>query len=308
MSQPLQQPVRSGLATAPHEYHHLQRGPRFAWWRPPLALVTAMALLIAAAVLLAGAAYLFGLGDEIDAAFSTDEITPGPFAVGNLIIALLIPVCLLASRIVHRTRSGTLTSVTGSFRWGWFLRCSALLVPVYAVYVALDLLLDPPESARPAEWALLMLLVLTTTPLQAAGEEYLFRGTIMQNIGASFRNSAFALAVASGFSVLLFASAHGSADTWIFLDLAVFGAACCFLAWRTGGLEAPIALHAINNMVGMYGSLLFGGWGEGFVDENSQGDPQDLILTLAVCAVALPLMSRLAARYGIGRQALPAPA
>jgi membrane protease YdiL (CAAX protease family) len=303
MSQPMQDAEAVAPAPAPHEYHQLLRGPRYGWWRPPLAIGLALGLIVGAFFLLGLASFLFGFDDQLDALLDTQEMSPGAFALGNLVIAGLIPACLIATRVVHRVRAGLLSSVAGRFRWNWFLRCCALLVPVYAAYVALDLLLDPPESSRHMDWALLLLLVLATTPLQAAGEEYLFRGMILQNIGGSFRNAAFGLAIAAIVSVLVFASAHGSADPWIFLDLAVFGAACCVLAWRTGGIEAPIALHVINNVLGMCGSLLIGGWEEGFVDETSQGKPLDLLLTLLACGVIVPLMLRLATRHGIARAA-----
>lgn len=49
-------------------------------------------------------------------------------------------------------------------------------------------------------------------------------------------------------SSALFASLHGY--SWAGLvDVFAFGAAMGFLAVRTGGLEAPIALHVVNNVV-----------------------------------------------------------
>ena len=168
-------------------------------------------------------------------------------------------------------------------------------------YVALDLVLHPPAEPRPAQWALLLLLVALSTPAQAAGEEYLFRGLILQNVGGYFRNARAGLVFASVLSVVVFTAAHGSADPWIVVDLAFGAAACCYLAWRTGGLEAPVALHAINNVFGMTGSILFGGWNEGFVDEYSQGRPQEALLSLVVCSASVLLIRWLADRHGIAR-------
>jgi uncharacterized protein len=49
--------------------------------------------------------------------------------------------------------------------------------------------------------------------------------------------------------VLLFVAGHGTADPWAVADLTVFAVACCWLTFRTGGLEAAIVLHAVNNVV-----------------------------------------------------------
>ena len=49
----------------------------------------------------------------------------------------------------------------------------------------------------------------------------------------------------------LFALAHGAQDAWLFGDRFAFALVASWLAWRTGGLEAPIALHVANNLVSL---------------------------------------------------------
>lgn len=280
-------------------YHHLLRGPRFTGWRASLtfALAIGFAMLSATAVL--GVATALGADAAIEAVIEGNEMNPPGFAFGNLVLALLIPSALLATRVAHGRGAGRLSSVAGRIRWRWLLRCMAVLLPLFMVYVAADLVIDRPDDGMHPQWAMLMLIILVSTPLQAAGEEYFVRGLILQNVGGLFADPRFAAGMACVPAVLVFAAAHGSADPWIFLDLAIFGAACTLLALRTGGLEAPIALHAINNMVGMIAALLFGGWMEGFVDVDSVGQPRDPLLTLLACAIAVPLLLRLARRAGI---------
>jgi hypothetical protein len=153
---------------------------------------------------------------------------------------------------------------------------------------------------------LLLLMVLISTPVQAAGEEYLFRGLLMQNVGAWFRHPTVALVMTTALSTGLFAAAHGSSDVWVLLDLAVFALANCILIWRTGGIEAAVVLHAANNMVGMIGTIFLGGWAEGFVDDNSVGKPEDLLLTILVTSVTVPLVLRAAKRNGVQSAYQPA--
>ncbi|MFT3862498.1 lysostaphin resistance A-like protein [Micropruina sp.] len=81
-------------------------------------------------------------------------------------------------------------------------------------------------------------------PLQAAGEEYLFRGLLMQAIGHWLRAPVWGLLL----SVPLFVFGH-SYDAWGLASIGVFAAVATWLTWRTGGLEAAIAMHAVNNAV-----------------------------------------------------------
>lgn len=281
-------------------YQQLLRGPRFSWWRALLVFALALAFMVAAFSLTTLAMMALGLEHHLEAMLEGDQMSPVTFGIGNLVLAALIPFAMLSSRIAHgRGAAGALSSVAGRIRWTWLLRCMALLTPLFALYVGLDLLLDPPGEPQHPEWALLLVLILFTTPLQAAGEEYFARGLILQNVGSFFADRRLAAVAAAIPSVLLFAAAHGSADPWIFVDLAIFGTACTVLALRTGGLEAPIALHAINNVVGMIATVLIGGWNAGFVGPGSEGKPMEPLLTLVACGIAVPLILRLAARHGL---------
>ena len=87
-------------------------------------------------------------------------------------------------------------------------------------------------------------VILFTTPLQAVGEEYVFRGYLMQALGSLFGTWVAVIAPA-----LLFALAHGLQNFPLFFDRFAFGLVAGYLVVRTGGLEAGIALHVLNNYV-----------------------------------------------------------
>jgi membrane protease YdiL (CAAX protease family) len=288
------------------DYPHLMRGPRFAWWRSLLALPLAALFALALMLGIFGILSLAGQGHVLSQAFDGDDMNPVSFGVGNLVIGCLIPATMLATRIMHGVRPGFVSSVAGSFRWGWTMRCAAIMVPLYILVFALDQLINGTQGSVPAQQGLLVLMVLISTPVQSAGEEYLFRGLLMQNVGAWFRHPTVALVATTALSTGLFALAHGSTDIWVLLDLGVFALACCILIWRTGGIEASVVLHTVNNMVGMVGTIFLGGWEEGFVDETSVGKPQDLLLTVLVTSIAVPLVLRAAHRHGIQRLYQPA--
>src|SRR5690606_14508083 len=121
---------------------------------------------------------------------SLDFNNPVTFAGQNLFLAALIPIAGLATWIAHGIRPGFVSSVVGRFRWGWFAWCVLVIVPLWLVYVfAAALVLDGGETVidtagRPSTWVVLLVLTFLTTPIQAAGEEYVFRGWLMQQVGA----------------------------------------------------------------------------------------------------------------------------
>jgi uncharacterized protein len=248
-----------------------------------------------------------GFGEAASASFEDGELTPGAFVFMNLGLASLIPACMLATRIAGGMPAGHVSSVVGRLRWHWAWRCTLITVPVYLACVLLGLLVEGPEGAIPAQQALLLLAIIATTPLQAAGEEYFFRGLLLQHVGACFRHPEVALVASTLVTTTLFTAAHGSADVWIVIDLALGSIAACILIWRTGGLEAAIVLHAVNNVVGMSSTVLFGGWAEGFVGPESQGEPLDPLVTLVVMAVVVPLLLREAGKQGVARHYIAPP-
>ena len=100
------------------------------------------------------------------------------------------------------------------------------------------------------------LLTLLLIPIQAATEELVMRGYLMQAIGLRTRAPWLPLL----FSAVVFAMLHGmnpemGAYGWpiMFLSYLSMGLLLGWIAWRTAGLEAAMGLHIANNI---YASLL----------------------------------------------------
>jgi membrane protease YdiL (CAAX protease family) len=87
-------------------------------------------------------------------------------------------------------------------------------------------------------------LICVLVPFQAAGEEFAFRGLGMQAFGAWFRWPLVGILVPT----VGFAFAH-SYNAWGRIDVAALGVSFAFLTWRTGGLEAGVVAHVVNNVV-----------------------------------------------------------
>lgn len=81
----------------------------------------------------------------------------------------------------------------------------------------------------------------------------------------------------------------------------MFAVAAVLLTWRTGGLEAAVALHVVNNVVVIVFGTLAGTVNESFVDVETTGSPLATLVSAAVIALLTALLLWHARRAGIAR-------
>jgi membrane protease YdiL (CAAX protease family) len=294
------------LPERPVAYHQLLRGPRWRWWRPLVSLAVLVGLLVVLCIV------VFSVFDGLDALLPDrwvgsvdDDLSPISSLELDLLLAGLVPVAAGAVAVAHKVRPRWVFSVVGGLRWRWLGRCALVVVPVWALYLGLGQVLDPVEPGRPDHWVLLLVLAFVTTPFQAAGEELLFRGWLVQNVGAFFARPVAGLVVSTVVSAALFGLAHGSLDPWVLLSIATLAVAACLANWRTGGLEAGIAMHAVNNVgVGAL-TITYGGYADSFVSGTTTGSPLDFFPGLVVHALAVALILWQARRARIDRTTRP---
>jgi uncharacterized protein len=194
-------------------------------------------------------------GDFIDGIIGRESLSPnvpsltiGLWLAGNLGLAALIAVAIGLERLLYGRQTLRLHSITGRFRWRLLGRLALVLTPVWVIFaVFLFLFLQRPLVVT-GNTIPLLLLVLATVPLQAAGEEYLYRGLISRAVGSQFANPRIAIVAAMGISGLLFVLSHGNADPWsnAFYVSAVVGLS--LTAHVSQGLEAPALIHALINV------------------------------------------------------------
>ena len=174
---------------------------------------------------------------------------PFGLAVGHLALALLIPLSWALVLFVHRVRPGIVSSVAGRLRWRWLVLCLPVAFGALWLVLALQTALSPDgwtfrvTPQQGAVWFLAIMMV--TTPLQAAAEEYFFRGYLMQALGSTVRTPWFGILA----SAAIFTLFHGLANPALVGDRFAFGVLAGWLVVRTGGLEAPIAAHVANNVM-----------------------------------------------------------
>ncbi|QGF24831.1 CPBP family intramembrane glutamic endopeptidase [Raineyella fluvialis] len=183
------------------------------------------------------------------ATFSADAVAyldPAGMLGMNVAIGSLVLVSWLMVAGIHRTRPGWLASVGPRIRWRYLGACAGVAILVLnAGQVALWMINGVAVHLvpQPGFWAF-MAVVLATTWVQATGEEYFFRGYLMQALGSLTPTPWFGVLT----SAVVFAVMHGSQNVPLFLNRLAFGLVAALLVWRTGGLEAGIAGHVVNNI------------------------------------------------------------
>lgn len=271
-------PVKRARTVEPPKgrpFHQVARNEAHRWWRP---LVGSLAIVVigvglAVLVMLVGTivrAVVTGdapdTGTDVDSVFG-NKTADLAFDLGSL--ALFLPVALGVAWLVQRRGPGTLSSVEGRLRWRWLLVCSGLAVLFcvvsYGTSVVAALALDeqPSGDEHWVGWGRFLapaIVIILLVPFQAAAEEYVFRGWLLQAVGACTLENARGRAGRAFSAVFrtpwpgivvgsaLFTAGHGY-TSWGILDIFLFGAIAAWLAVRTGGLESGIALHVFNNLM-----------------------------------------------------------
>jgi membrane protease YdiL (CAAX protease family) len=297
----------------PH-YHELHRVGRPGWWRSLLGAVLLLVLVFGVVPLALGLLALFAMlagGTSAEDAGRildiTEEVTPAGLAALNLLLGSAILSSWLVLWLFHRLKPRWLSSVAPRLRWRFLLACLpiavvalvasfgvALLVPAGAAGEPVGAMNDFTSTTRD-----FLLVIALLTPLQAAGEEYVFRGYLTQAFGSllPFRRVSLVLAVLV--PSVLFALAHGFGQSWpVFFDRFAFGVVAGILVIRTGGLEAAIAMHVLNNFLAYGLALSFGDMTES-LNATGPSSPWMIVSTLTQSLVYLGLATWLARAMGL---------
>jgi membrane protease YdiL (CAAX protease family) len=246
-------------------YHRIHEAGRPGVWRPLVGIAlmfVGFALLgaLAASILFEVAYLATGHGNaDIPRLADLEHPTPAGLAFLNVALATFIPLAMLGERVLHGLRPAWLASVRPRIRWRFLLACLGIsVVALIATLVVGSVVPGQDDNVGQHANAFTtttfhyLLVIVLLTPLQAAGEEYLFRGYLTQAFGGMFRSAWVAVLLPA----FLFGLAHGLGQSVpVFFDRFAFGIVAGVLVIRTGGLEAGIAMHVLNNLLA-YGIAL----------------------------------------------------
>jgi membrane protease YdiL (CAAX protease family) len=269
----------------------------------PLVLLPVLALGVA----LEGGPFL----DNFEKAATLQTVDPAALLYLNLVLGSMILVTWFVVRVVHRMRPRWLMSVMPRIRWRFFFACLGIAVVALLAQVLVGTLLPGDVEGGvggklndfTATSAAIALVVIFTTPLQAAGEEYVFRGYLLQAFGALFGVHAgvvkqqLARWGAIVVTATLFAFAHGAQNFPLFFDRFAFGLIAGWLVTLTGGLEAGIALHILNNFLAFGVAVAFGDLTQTLTVSTVSW--WNIVLTVTQSGVYLVLVTLVARRMGV---------
>ncbi|WP_125100480.1 CPBP family intramembrane glutamic endopeptidase [Leucobacter chromiireducens] len=305
------------VETEPLEYHRLLRGVQgYTWWKPLLLLLLSGVYFGVLTVLIT---FIFiPIGMVFDPSYFTDVATgaaeiidtqrPVSVALSMVSIIIMIPAVLLAMLSLGTRPVGRVWSVAARMRWGLlgklFGAAVLAVIAMNLVGMGVEILLDPtivstpaagetPEfNATAALWSLALIIVLV--PFQATAEEVVFRGLFMQVLGAWLKNPWFAILIPT----VGFALAH-IYDFWGLAAVGLMGGVAAWLTWRTGGLEAAIAIHVVNNLIAF--GLMTAGVGGSTAQTAESGGLGSLIGEIAGLGLFIWLTLRVVSRDRHGR-------
>lgn len=275
------------------------------WWKGALSILVVLGgvfvLTTAGTVTVTIVEVMTGARDGDTVLAGKISMSPALLLATNLSLAAAGGLAVLAHRFVSGVRFRYLSSVGPGFRWRWAGTSAAMVVPLYLAYALLGFL-DPTyrDVGFTAHTVAFVVVILATTPLQAAAEEYIFRGVIQRAAGSWFRSPAWSLAVGTVVSAALFSVAHLAADPWLIGYYFLFGVGLSLLSQGTGGVESGIVIHAANNVFLLIVAALAGEMDAGFDRSAGVGGPV-LLLPLLLLAIIVALLTWMAHRGGVRR-------
>jgi len=173
-------------------------------------------------------------------------LTVFPFILAFFTMVLLV-------RPLHERSFGTVINGGKSFRWGRMLFSAFVWVAVSAVWLYYSVKSDPGNfvlNNTTDTLLILAILAVILIPFQAAFEEILFRGYLMQGFAVLSRNRWVPVLVTS----VLFGFMHGlnpEVKEYGFLTMipqyVFFGLVFAVLTMLDDGIELAIGAHAANN-------------------------------------------------------------
>lgn len=290
-------------------FHLIQLAGRRGWWRQLLGIVLIIAWLAVFAAVLVAIPFVIWYavhGEDVTASINaladSSNPTPASLLYVDLVLASLIPVAILLSWVLHQIPPRWLLSVAGRIRWRLLFACLGMAFLALVATLIVGALLPGPndgttghaELTRTAVAYLVIILVLT--PFQASGEEFMFRGYLTQCLGALSRQAWLPVLLTG----LVFGLFHGLGQSLpVFISRFAFGLVAGYLAIRSGGLEAGIAMHTLNNWLSLGLAAIYDQMGASL--NPTGGSWWSLPVTLTQSLVYLWLVLLVCRRMGVSR-------
>lgn len=230
------------MRSATHAYLALVREGRNDWWRYVLSVV----FILIFYVVLSSAPF-----ELIRDAQSVDRLSV--FIALNAGALIGFAGLVVAMAAIHRRRLMSLVTPYAKFDWRRAGEGFAVWFAFAALASAIESALFPGRyrfTFNPETFFLFAAIALCLTPLQAASEELLFRGYVMQGVGLVVKRPIVIAVISSVIFTLPHLSNPEVASHAVLVPASYFvmGLTLAAVTLKDGRLEAAIGLHAANNL------------------------------------------------------------
>ena len=287
----------------PFENHYRTAHDR--WWMGLVGIVATLIVFfvvsIVGGIVAVAVDLATGAVSQEDAMAGKITNTPLLLLTVNLSLILGGLVAWLAHRILHKQPWSRMFSVLPRMRWKWWGLSLACTVPLFVLYMGIGFLFDngaiqgSGDSSFTFDGTALayLLIIVLTTPFQAAAEEVMFRSYVPRVFGSWIPRVGGIVGVIV--ATILFTLAHGASDPWLWAYYAVFGLVMAALTHFSGGIEAPVVVHAVNNVTMFIIALFSGDISNAF--ERGEGTGGAFMLFPMVALIVIAGVLTLVARW-----------
>lgn len=258
----------------------------YKWYKPLLVGLIGIVMYFIASSILALCGYAInimkGMGTEaLSGMMSGGYDTMNTYTAAGAIISLgsiavIIPVLMLANRIINSRPFSSYSSSRGGFDFKIFFKCLLAAVVLVGVPLSIQALFFDQHSGIVQFTVVGFILCTILVPLQCVAEEYFTRGYLLQTFGSWFKIPVLAIIL----QAVIFAALHPYNIIGVISTL-ISGLTFGFCVYITNGIEASSAMHIVNNMLAFY----FAGFGLGAIHTNV--DIPSFIMDIFVCVLYL---------------------
>jgi membrane protease YdiL (CAAX protease family) len=251
-------------------------------------LGTALCLVISMLIVVAeGGDPMQHFGNMLNAYDSFDAYSlEGAILYLGSVSCLLLGIAI-ATKWVKLRSFNTVASSCGGFSFKIFTKVMLAALGIIGIPVAIDVFINA-DAKGPVEFTVLgFIACIILGPLQCCGEEFMFRGVVLQAIGSWVKIPILAIVV----QTLLFVLGHPY-GIYGRIEVAAAGLIMGYMVYYTRGLEASCAAHIANNM------MLFILNGFGFKTISSDGGQlKDVIMVVVVNGLYLAFLIFMDKKY-----------
>jgi membrane protease YdiL (CAAX protease family) len=274
-------------------YHRLGAPVRRRWWRLAVPLV----VLVMVQVVLSVAVALGSLLPERGIPVLGRHTQLAVLFAG---IAVCLP--LLAAYMWRSGRPfGGLSSVAGRLRRGWLTTCLCVMVTPFLAMAVASVVSRREDWTGWSTFAPAVAVMLALTVFHVATEEYVCRGFVLQSVGSLFATPWPGIVV----QAVLYTALLGLGTVPGMIDVLLYAVMLGWLTVRTGGLEAAIAVHVGQSLMGVIVDVatLPAEVTQAAIDKTITDAPWPAVLAhLTMTAIFVSLLDRLAVWGRIARR------